>query len=89
MHIEVLRLSEAQKQNLGIYKWPVTTITATIFAWHHEKREECYLLEGEAIATTSDGKKTHFGAGDFVIFPQGLTCICNVKIPVRKHSRFK
>jgi uncharacterized protein len=87
MQIIVLKLSENEKKNLGITKWPVTTIDTSIFAWHHDQTEECYLLEGEAVATTSDGKKTNFGAGDYVIFPKGLSCICHITKPVRKHSK--
>lgn len=86
MHIEVLHLSEVEKQNLGIYSWPIVTIDKRLFAMHHEKKEECYLLEGEVEMTTADGAKTKFGAGDYVVIPEGFTCICNIRQTVRKHS---
>lgn len=86
MHIVVLHLSEDEKKNLGIFNWPIETIEQSLFATHHEKKEECYLLEGEVEMTTADGKKTSFGAGDYVIVPKGLSCICNIKKHVRKHT---
>ena len=30
-----------------------------------------------------------FGKGDFVTFPKGLSCIWDIKAPVRKHYNFK
>jgi len=87
MQIVVLHLSEEEKKNLGIFSWPIKTIKSSIFAYHHETREECYLLEGELEMTTADGKKTRIGTGDYVVVPKGLTCICNIKKPVRKHTR--
>jgi len=87
MQIRVLHLSEEEKKNLDIFSWPIQTIDKSIFAMHHETQEECYLLEGEVEMTTANGNKTCFGAGDYVIIPKGYTCICNIKKPVRKHSR--
>ena len=87
MQIIVTKLTEREKKNLGIFNWPIQSIDSSIFAWHHENTEECYILEGEAIATTSDGKKTSFGAGDYVTFPKGISCICHVVKPIRKHSK--
>jgi uncharacterized protein len=87
MHIVVLHLSEEEKKNLGIFSWPIESINASIFAWHHKSKEECYFLEGDVEMITSDGKKTTFGTGDYVVLPKGLSCICNIKKPVRKHTR--
>jgi len=50
-------------------------------------KEECYLLEGKVVVETKDGK-VEFGAGDFVTFPAGLSCIWDIKEPVRKHYNF-
>ena len=88
VQISVLHLSEEEKRNFGIYHWPVSTIEASLFAWHHEKKEECYILEGEVEVTTPDGKKVNFTAGDFVIFPKGISCICHVKKSVRRHCHY-
>jgi uncharacterized protein len=36
---------------------------------------------------TKDGK-VEFGDGDFVAFPTGLSCVWDIKEPVRKHYNF-
>lgn len=87
MHIVVLNLSENEKKGLDIFHWPVSTLEKNLFAWHHQHKEECYILEGEAIDTLADGSKISFKAGDFVIFPKGVTCICQIKQPIRRHCR--
>lgn len=48
----------------------------------------CYFLEGEVEVTGKDGAKTSFGKGDFVTFPVGLSCVWNIKKPVKKHYKF-
>ena len=51
--------------------------------------EECYLLEGEVVVESKDGKKVNFGKGDFVTFPKGLSCIWDIKKLVSKHYNFR
>jgi len=87
MEIIVRKLSDEEKQQLGIAKWPVWTKEISIFDWYYDAPEECYLLEGEVEVTTRNGEKVSFGVGDFVSFPQGLKCTWCVKKPVRKHYR--
>lgn len=89
MHIVVQKLSEEQKQNLRIQNWPIWTKEISIFDWHYDSQEECFILEGEVEVRTADGEITSFGAGDFVTFPQGLDCTWVVKKPIRKHYRFQ
>jgi uncharacterized protein len=38
---------------------------------------------------TKDGKTVEFGKGDFVTFPKGLSCVWDIKAPVKKHYNFK
>jgi len=51
--------------------------------------EECYLLEGRVTVETPDGSQVEFGAGDFVRFTQGLDCIWDISVPVKKHFDIK
>lgn len=88
MHIVVQQLSDEQKQDLGIFKWPVWTKEVSIFDWQYDDAEDCYILEGEVEILGSDGEKTSFRAGDYVSFPKGLVCTWIVKKAVRKHYRF-
>ena len=66
---------------------PVWTKEISTFPWHYDEKETCLILEGRVTVTTADGDVT-FGAGDYVVFPEGLDCTWNVTKPVRKHYRF-
>jgi uncharacterized cupin superfamily protein len=78
----------AQKlQDLKVTSWPIWTKEASSFDWFYDEKEICYFLEGEVTVKTPDGEVS-FGKGDLVTFPQGLKCVWNVKVPVRKHYKF-
>jgi len=57
------------------------------FNWHYDEREQCILIEGE-VTVEYDGGSVSFGAGDFVEFPAGLSCVWKVTKPVKKHYEF-
>jgi len=59
------------------------------FDWYYDDTEECYLLEGKVIVETEDGEKAEFGKGDYVTFPKRLSCVWDIKEPVKKHYTFK
>jgi len=59
------------------------------FDWYYDSEETCLILEGEVAVTYGDNKTASFGAGDYVIFPQGLACVWKVTKPVKKHYVFK
>jgi len=87
--IKIEKLSEQTLKERGIPSWPTWEKEASRFDWHYDQTEECYLLEGEVIVETKTGKSVTFGKGDFVTFPQGLSCVWDIKKPVRKHYNFK
>ena len=58
------------------------------FSWHYDDEEVCILTEGE-VTVTYDGGSVSFGAGDYVMFPKGLSCVWTVTKPVRKHYEFR
>ncbi len=58
------------------------------FDWFYDSEETCLLIEGE-VAVEYGGKRVSFGAGDYVVFPKGLSCVWKVTKPVRKHYVFK
>jgi uncharacterized cupin superfamily protein len=48
-----------------------------------------YILEGEVTVTPKNGgPPVSFGEGDLVTFPAGLSCLWEVKKPLRKHYHF-
>lgn len=89
MDINIQKLNEQQIKERGILSWPIWEKETSSFDWHYDDTEECLLLEGQVIVETPDGKSVEFGKGDFVTFPQGLSCKWNIKKPVRKHFNFK
>jgi|APTNR8051073442_1049403.scaffolds.fasta_scaffold06912_6 hypothetical protein len=67
--------------------WPTWNKEISVFDWHYDVPETCYLVEGEVTVTTPDGQVVSFGPGDRVTFPAGLTYTWAVRKPVRKHFR--
>lgn len=80
--------SPAKLEIMGVYDWPIWTKEVSTFPWHYDKRETCYLLEGEALVTPEAGDAVEIRAGDLVIFPAGMSCTWEVRVPVRKHYDF-
>jgi uncharacterized cupin superfamily protein len=89
MDIQVEKPTTTDLETRGVFSWPVWEKEVSRFDWHYDQTEECYLLEGHVEVETEGGGKTAFKAGDFVTFPQGLSCTWDIKQPVRKHYRFK
>ena len=58
------------------------------FDWHYDSEEVCLLMEGE-VTVEYDGGSVSFGAGDYVTFPKGLSCVWKVTKPVRKYYVFR
>jgi uncharacterized cupin superfamily protein len=89
MKITIDKAAKREIEEKGILEWPIWEKEISRFDWHYDSIEECYILEGEVIVETEDGGKVEFGKGDFVTFPEGLSCIWDIKKPVRKHYNFK
>jgi len=45
------------------------------------------LIEGE-VTVEYEGGSASFEAGDYVIFPKGMSCVWKVAKPVKKHYIF-
>ena len=89
MKIEIRKPKMEDLEKEGIMSWPVWEKEISRFSWHYDETEECYLLEGKAVVETNDGEKVQFGKGDFVTFPKGLSCVWEIKEPVKKHYNFR
>lgn len=89
MEIKVETLAQEELKRRGVFQWPIWEKEASRFNWHYESTEECYFLEGKVTVDIACGKSVSFGKGDFVTFPQGLSCAWNIKEAVRKHYTFK
>ena len=85
MQIIVKKPSEIER--LEMLTKPIWTCGVSEFDWYYDSEEHCVLLEGE-VAVTYDGGSVRFGAGDYVVFPAGLSCVWKVTRPVKKHYVF-
>jgi len=89
MTIDIRKPSEEDMKNQGVFSWPIWEKEVSKFDWQYDSTEECFLLEGEVVVETNDGGRFEFGKGDFVTFPKGLSCVWEIRKPVKKHYNFK
>ncbi len=83
-NVIIEKLSNDEITKRGIKSWPIWTKEVSRFDWYYDSEEECQILEGEVEIKTPDGNYT-IKAGDFVTFKVGLTCVWDIKKPIRKH----
>ncbi|MCL2630941.1 MAG: cupin domain-containing protein [Firmicutes bacterium] len=69
-------------------KMPTWGCGISVFDWHYDSEERCLILEGEVTVNYGNGESASFSAGDFVIFPKGLSCVWKVSKAVQKHYVF-
>ena len=86
--IKIEKPNKEKLEQMGVSGWPIWEKEASKFDWHYDDTETCYLLQGKVTVTAKDGKSVNFGAGDLVVFPKGLSCVWDIKEPVRKHYNF-
>ena len=85
MQITVRKPTEAEIT--AFRKKPTWGCGVSEFNWHYDDREQCILTEGE-VTVEYNGTNVSFGAGDYVVFPKGLSCVWKVTKPVQKHYEF-
>ena len=86
MKIIVKKPTEAEKADMK--SKPVWECGVSEFDWYYDSQETCLIITGE-ITVEYDGGSVSFGAGDYVVFPEGLSCVWKVTKPVKKHYIFK
>jgi len=79
---------EEQLSALGVTNWPVWSKEVSTFPWTYDEAEICFILEGEIVVTPEGGEPVNIGIGDLVTFPEGMSCVWEIKKDVRKHYRF-
>ncbi len=86
--ISVVKPSEQELDDLGVDSWGVWEKEESVFEWSYSDSETCYILDGEAIVSTSDGQEVKFQAGDLVTFPSGLDCRWEIIKRIKKRFAF-
>lgn len=85
MEIIVRKPTEQEKNHM--LSRPVWGCGVSEFDWHYDSTETCLIIEGE-VTVEYDSKSVSFETGDYVIFPEGLSCVWKVAKPVKKHYVF-
>lgn len=88
MEITVEKPDQSTLKDLDVENWPTWSKEVSRFSWKYSSQETAYILEGEVTVTPDEGAPVTFGAGDLVIFPAGMSCVWEVKKPLRKHYQF-
>lgn len=87
--VKVERNPNAERlKELGVADWPIWTKEASEFSWSYSEQEQCYFLEGEVTVTPDGGDPVQVGQGDFVTFPEGMSCVWHIKKDVKKYYTF-
>jgi len=86
--IKIEKLSKIDIEKRGIPCWPIWEKEISKFPWTYDQSEECYILKGE-VEVEAEGKKYTIKTGDFVTFAKELSCVWNIKSPIRKHYNFR
>lgn len=84
---DVIVRKPSEEETATCQSWPIWTCEASIFDWVYTEKETCLLIEGK-VTVTDGTSSVSFGAGDFVIFPEGLECNWNIQEAVKKYYNF-
>ncbi|OIW21332.1 hypothetical protein TanjilG_32423 [Lupinus angustifolius] len=80
-------------EELNVKYWPKWAGPPGKYHVKYEAEQICYLLKGKVKVyprpTESSSEFVEFGAGDLVIFPEGLCCTWEVFIAVDKYYKFE
>ena len=87
MKITIEKPDSKKLAALGVNSWPTWSKEVSTFSWDYSTQETAYILEGEVTVTPNNGEP-HFGVGDLVTFPAGLSCAWQVKKALKKHYQF-
>jgi len=85
--MEIIVRKPTDREIDGMKSKPVWTCDVSEFSWHYDDEETCLIIEGE-VTVNYGSKSVSFAAGDLVVFPKGLSCVWQVKKPVRKYYLF-
>ncbi len=89
MDVEVRKPTEEELKSLGVKQWPIWEKEESVFNWHYDSKEVCYILEGDIEIELTSGEIVSIKEGDLVFFGKGLSCVWNIKRKVRKHYNFE
>ena len=81
--VKIEKATPERLSELGVEGWSDWECEPSSFDWHYDQKETFYVKEGEVTVTHPGGEAT-FGAGDIVVFPEGMDCTWTVHKTIRK-----
>jgi len=85
--MEVIVRKPTEEEVAAMKSNPVWSCKASEFEWFYDSQETCLIIEGE-VTVKFGSKSVSFAAGDYVVFPKGLSCVWQVKKAVKKYYEF-
>ena len=85
--MQIIVRKPTEEERAAFSNKPTWGCEVSEFDWYYDDREQCILIDGE-VTVDYNGTSVSFGAGDFVEFPAGLSCVWKVTKPVKKHYQF-
>ena len=86
--MEILVRKPTEEEIVEMRSKPVWVCDVSEFDWYYDSEETCLIIEGE-VTVKYGSESVSFAAGDYVVFPKGLSCVWQVIKPVKKHYEFK
>ena len=86
MSITVRKPTEAEIA--AMQSKPTWGCEVSTFDWHYDSEEIALIIEGE-VTVDYNGGSVSSSAGDYCVFPAGLSCVWKVTKPVRKYYEFR
>ena len=86
--MEILVRKPTEEEIAGMKSNPVWTCEVSEFEWYYDSEETCLIIEGD-VTVRYGSTSVSFTAGDYVVFPKGLSCVWEVKKAVSKYYIFK
>jgi len=86
--MDILVRKPTEKEVAEMKSNPIWSCGVSEFDWHYDSEEISLIVEGE-VTVNYGSKSVSFSAGDYVVFPKGLSCFWQVKKPVKKHYEFR
>ena len=85
--MEIIVKTPTTEEKSEMQKNPTWGCEVSEFDRHYDSTEIALIIEGE-VTVTYDGGSVSFKAGDYVVFPKGLSCVWKVSKAVKKHYLF-
>jgi uncharacterized cupin superfamily protein len=86
--MDIIIRKPTDSQIAAMKEKPIWTCEISEFDWQYDQEETALIIEGD-VSVKYGSKSVSFAAGDLVVFPKGLSCVWQVKTPVKKHYLFK